>query len=161
MWFLAQTKPNGLGLAREHLARQGILTFTPSEHYTTQYRGKFVSKTRPLFPGYIFVSPSNTQSLSAINATRGISRVVTFGTTPARIPEELVIQLKARCDETGTLLPFKKLNPGDEIRVIRGPFAELVGSIDKIEPERRVWAIFEILGTQIRVNLNSDDLSCM
>lgn len=158
-WFLAQLKPNCLGVAQRNLARQGFETFVPLED-ETQRRGRtFVTQTRPLFPGYIFVAFDATRGLwRSINSTQGISRLVSFGKAPAAVPSGIVAALQARCDQAGNILPQAMPVPGQRITVTKGPFAGFVAEVEKTAPERRVWVLLEILGGQTRVALSADEV---
>ena len=63
-----------------------------------------------------------------------------------------------RCDTAGKLLPPKLLKPGDQVRMISGPFANFVATIENIAPDRRVWVLMEIMGGQTRVAVTADQL---
>lgn len=76
-WFAAQLKPNGLKRAEENLTRQGFETFCPKRLEGRLQGGQYRPRERPLFPGYLFVSSeSGAQDWAAINATRGVSRLL-------------------------------------------------------------------------------------
>lgn len=158
-WFLAQLKPNCANVADKNLRRQGFETFLPLEEETRQRGGKFVTATRPLFPGYIFVAFDVTGGLwRAVNSTSGVTRLVSFGKEPAAVPPDLVSRLMRRCDDRGRLLPPQVLKPGDQVTVTRGPFANFVAEVEKISPDRRVWVLMEIMGAPTRVAVGVDQL---
>ena len=158
-WFLAQMKPNCATIAKTNLQRQGFKTFLPLEERTTQRYGKFVSATSPLFPGYIFVAFDVASGFwRTVNSTYGITRLVSFGKEPTAVPLDLVSQLMLRCDARGKLLPPKLLRPGDQVTLTRGPFANFVAEVEKIAPDRRVWVLMEIMGSQTRVAVKADQL---
>lgn len=158
-WFLAQIKPNCANIADKNLRRQGFKTFLPMEEETRQRSGKFATATRPLFPGYIFVAFDVARGFwRAVNSTYGITRLVSFGKEPAAVPLDLVSQLMLRCDATGKLLPPKLLNPGDQVTLTQGPFANFVAEVEKIAPDRRVWVLMEIMGGRTRVAIGADQL---
>ncbi|MDG0984248.1 MAG: transcription termination/antitermination NusG family protein [Planktomarina sp.] len=76
-WFLLQYKPNSHRLALRNLHRQGFETFLPVQDVTQRYSTKFVQQTRPLFPGYMFVSFAlDTAPWRKINSTVGVARLV-------------------------------------------------------------------------------------
>jgi transcriptional antiterminator RfaH len=79
-WFLAQCKPNSHHVAERNLARQGFAVFLPLQEETKRARGRFVTRMRPLFPGYLFVALDIRQGLwRAVNSTLGITRLVSLG----------------------------------------------------------------------------------
>lgn len=158
-WFLAQLKPNCAHIADKHLKRQGFQTFLPMDEETQQRNGKFVTATRPLFPGYIFVALDVTQGLwRRVNSTNGITRLVSFGKEPAAVPPDLVSQIMLRCDASGRLLPPDLLEPGDQVTLTKGPFANFVAEVEKIAPDQRVWVLMDIMGRQTRVAANAQEL---
>ena len=129
------------------------------EEGTPDRKGRFVSTLRPMFPGYVFVSFDVAGGLwRKIQSTYGITRLVSFGKEPAMVPLDIVSQLMLRCDTAGKLLPPKLLKPGDQVRMISGPFANFVATIENIAPDRRVWVLMEIMGGQTRVAVTADQL---
>ena len=158
-WFLAQLKPNCVNIAEKNLKRQGFQTFLPMEEETHQRNGKFVTAMRPLFPGYIFVAFDVARGFwRTVNSTYGITQLVSFGKEPTAVPLDLVSQLMLRCDAKGKLLPSKLLKPGDQVTLTKGPFANVVATVEKIEPDRRIWVLMEIMGGQTRVAVGADQL---
>lgn len=158
-WFLAQARPNCIHIAERNLQRQGFGLFLPREERSRRSNGKFVSVLAPLFPGYIFVSINAApMQWRAINSTYGVTRLVSFGGVPAPVPIGVVSELMLRCDVSGKLLPPKRLAPGEWVRVTAGPFADFVGQIEKIAPDRRVWVLLELMGGQTRVAIRSGQL---
>lgn len=158
-WFLAQLKPNSANIANRNLKRQGFKTFLPLEEETRQRNGKFVTAIRPMFPGYIFVAFDAARGYwRSVNSTQGITRLVSFGKEPAAVPDELISQLVLRCDAEGKLLPSSHLKPGDQVALTKGPFANFTAEVEKIEPDRRVWILMEIMGGQARVATGVDQL---
>jgi transcriptional antiterminator RfaH len=159
-WYLAQVRPNQFYIAEHNLARQGFPVFCPTQEETRRRGGRFVTETRPLFPGYLFVSFNPTSSAwRTINSTYGVSRLVIFGgRVPAPVPQDLVAGLMTRCDEAGHLLPSQVLKPGEKAYVRSGPFAHFVATVEHLAPHRRVGVLLEILGSQTRVWLDLGQL---
>lgn len=158
-WYLAQLKPNSAKIAERHLKRQGFQTFLPHETTTLRKGGKFVTVERPLFPGYIFVQFDPAQSpWRAINATQGITRLVSFGSTPSPIPNDLMSDLLKRADATGTDDPEVLFEAGQSVTISSGPFSEFVAQIEELAPDRRVWVLLDIMGGATRVAVQKDQL---
>lgn len=158
-WFLAQLKPNCANIADKNLKRQGFDTFLPLEETTRQYNGKFVTTRQPLFPGYIFVAFDITHGLwRTVRSTYGITRLVSFGDEPAPVPPDLVAQMMLNCDAGGKMLSTDILKPGDQVTLTKGPFANFIAEVVKIEPDRRVWVLMEIMGAKTKVAVPADQL---
>ena len=155
-WFLAQIKPNSDRIAERHLTQQGFPVFLPRVEETRRAAGRFVNREVPLFAGYVFVAlDPGGGGWCSVNATRGITRLVSFGDRPAAVPDDLVEGLRARCDGAGLLQPAE---PGDRVALTRGPFAEFVGTVETITPDRRVWVLLDLLGGRTRVATDPDNL---
>lgn len=158
-WFFAQLKPNSHDIAQRNLERQGFETFLPLEDKFVWRLGRYVAAPRPLFPGYIFVGFDIAESAwRAVNSTYGITRLVSFGELPAEIPSEIVSLLKQRCDSGGVLLPSKDFQPGDNVTIVNGPFESFVAEVEKVEPERRVWVLMDLMGGRTRIEISPDQL---
>ena len=156
-WFLAQSKPNSHNIAKRNLAQQGFQTFLPLQEETRRHRGRFSTRMRPLFPGYIFVAFDMRQGgWHAVNSTLGLTRLVSFGNEPAPVPADLVKQLMQRCDGEGRLIPPERFEPGDQVTLRKGPFTDFIANVESIAPDRRIWVLLEIMGTQTRVAVTSD-----
>ena len=151
-WFLAQCKPNSHRIADRNLTRQGFRTFVPLQEQTRRAHGRFVTRTALLFPGYLFVA-FDTQRVrwQAVNGTSGITRLVSFDRTPAPVPLDLISQLLLRCDRDGKLMPPRLLAAGDTVTVTHGPFSEFVATVESLAPDRRVWMLMEIMGSESRL----------
>ena len=154
-WFVAQLRPHGLRRAEEHLLRQGFESFAPKILANTNSTGASQATCKPLFPGYLFVSfdPQNPR-WGAINSTRGISRLILSDPRqPRPLPDALMAGLIARCDASGLLAPDAGLGIGDRIRVLAGPFADLVTTIETLPSSERIGVLIDLMGREVRTSL--------
>lgn len=159
-WYLVQFKPNSHHIARRNLERQDFETFLPLQNVTLRRSGKFREERRPLFPGYMFVALSpESGPWRQINGTLGISRLVSTSGRPQQVPTALVRGLQGRCDETGLLLPPETFHPGQQVALTSGPFASFVGTVERMQADRRVWVLLELMGRETRVQVDADNLS--
>ena len=154
-WFVAQLKPNGLNLARRNLRRQGFRDFVPQQMESILRAGKRVSAPRPLFPGYILVQFDVAQpGWQAINSTRGIARLILNDIRrPTPLPSQFMAGLMARCDKDGLLKAPDELQVGDDIRVISGPFADLVTTVEQLDQHDRLQVLVDLMGQNVRTTL--------
>lgn len=149
-WYLAQLKPNGFERAVVNLERQGIKTFMPLVSRRVRSGKYFIQKKLPLFSGYIFINVKpEIVPWRSINSTYGVSKVVAFGNqAPQYLPEQLIFGLKARCDKGNCLLPPSDLKIGEQIKIISGPFADYIATIETIASETRLGILFDCLGNK-------------
>lgn len=152
-WYLVQLRLNSEQLAERNLLRQGFEVFAPKVTRTRRSRGKFRDELRSLFPGYLFVSAySQMGRWRAIASTLGVQRIVGFGGTgPSRVSDELIAELKRRCDVQGNVHE-DGLSRGDTVRILSGPFAEFIGCVEQIPSERRIWILLDLLGRRVAVS---------
>lgn len=156
-WYLAQIKPQAYRIAQRNLHRQEIPTFLPLHNVTRKERGRFVTRDVPLFPGYMFVAFDITSgALRKVNATLGVNRIVTVGDTPADIPRHVVEGLRQRCDDSGRLDVPDAPGIGDEVTLVMGPFADFVATVEKLDPDQRIWVLIDLLGRKTRLAIDTD-----
>lgn len=158
-WYLIQFKPNSHHLAERNLHRQGFETFLPMHKTTRRKSSRFIDKLEPLFPGYMFTNV-NTELAPwrRINSTIGVSRLVNFKGKPQPLPLQIVSGLMLRCDASGTLQPTKSLNEGDNVKMLAGPFANFLATVDTIDAEKRIWVLMDFMGQRTRVGVSADRL---
>jgi len=141
------------------LQRQGFETFLPMQKITRRKASRFVSDLKPLFPGYMFVSVnSELAPWRSINSTIGVSKLVSLEGKPKPLPLQLISGLMLRCDASGELLPPKSLNEGDSVEMLTGPFANFIATVDRIDPEQRIWVLMDFMGQKTRVQVSADQL---
>ena len=155
LWFVAQLRPQGLARAQTHLQRQEIESFSPQVLATVTRAGVLREARRPLFPGYLFVSfDPATPGWSAINGTRGISRLILSAPyRPQPLPAALMAALIARCDASGLLSTGDDLTVRDRIRVLSGPFADLVTTIETVLDAERIGILIDLMGRKVRTSV--------
>jgi transcriptional antiterminator RfaH len=156
-WHLVQIKPNMQAKAQQNLRRQGIGLFIPFHSVTQRRAGRFVTKSGPLFPGYIFVSVSpDTAPWRQINSTYGVSRLVSFsGLCPAKVPTVLIRNLMAQYAQpsvpTSIAPSLPPLVKGDKVEIQQGPFSGLFARMQSLAPGERIWVLLDLLGRETRV----------
>ena len=159
-WYLVQLKPNGHRLAKANLERQGFKTFLPLQNVTTRSAHKFVDRHVPLFPGYMFVELDTAQNAwRKVNSTLGVARIVSLGGTPTPVPSAIINEFISRCDDDGILRPTLGLEVGQDVQVLRGPFANFVAKVEEISPDQRVWILIDLLGQSSRISVTKDAIA--
>ena len=101
-WYAAQVQPRKERLALIHLQRQHFVTHCPVVTRRRQLRGRSVTGSEPLFPGYVFLElDCGRDPWRSVNGTIGVSGVVNFGIRPAALPAGFVEQLPRLAGEGG------------------------------------------------------------
>lgn len=155
-WYAAYTQPNAEAKAVEHLARQGYSVYLPRYRRTVRHARRRALVLRPLFPRYLFVGLDRlTQRWRPIRSTVGVVGLVASGDEPVPVAEGIVDGLR-RQESDGAfdlLSPVQRLRAGDAVRVIEGPFVDLVGKLLGMADHERVFVLLELLGRTVRAEV--------
>jgi len=158
-WFILQFKANSHQQAVKNLNRQGFETFLPLHNTTSRKASQFINTSQPLFPGYMFVTFDKAESKwHKINNTYGVLRLVTFNSILKSIPATFINNLMKRYDLSGKLLPMQKLKKGDQVKVLNGPFANFIATVEEHETDQRIWVLMDLMGRKIKIETFSDSL---
>ncbi len=160
-WFVVQLKPNGLAIAQRHLSHQGFKSFSPFLTETISRTERRSNRSRSLFPGYLFVQfDPAVPGWRSINSTRGLSRLLLNNSHhPTPLPWEFMAALFARSDSQGILQPLDEIQVGDSVRVISGPFADLVTIVDQFTENDRICALVDLLGQKVSTSFPRSSVS--
>jgi transcriptional antiterminator RfaH len=155
-WAAAQLQPQRDGLALACLRQAGFETYAPRLRERRTANGRPVVRTPLLFPNYAFVLI--VSGWWEARWAAGVTRIVLGGGgLPAAVPDLVIDGLKAR--ERGGLIELPKpprFHPGDQVRVLHGPFIGLVGLFDGMKAHERVTVLLRLLGGSQRVTLAAD-----
>ena len=151
-WYVARTLPQREFHAARQLLNQNFRTFVPRFWKNRRHARKVETISAPLFPRYIFVvvDPRRDRWRS-INGTLGVDRLLMYGGEPQAVPLGVVENLIAASDEQGNVRFDLHLKEGDAVKVTAGPFADLIGRLERLEDQGRVRVLLEILGGRVRV----------
>ena len=159
-WFILQFKSNSHHLAAKNLNQQGFETFLPLVDKTSRKLSRFINTTSPLFPGYMFIRFNKAEcEWHKINNTYGVSRLITFNSILKSIPTTFVDSLMKRYDLLGKLLPMQKLKKGDQVTILKGPFANFIATVEKYEADERICILMDLMGRKTKIQTPSDNLT--
>jgi transcriptional antiterminator RfaH len=157
---VANTQPHVECRALAHLQHQGFCVFLPRRLKTTKHARQYRTVAAPLFPGYLFVALDlNRDRWRAINGTAGIrSLVMARRDMPAAVPQGVVEGLMAMQDTSGVISFASDLAIGQRVRLLAGPFADMIGKLHWLDDAGRVEVLLELLGSQVRVRVRAEVL---
>ncbi len=154
-WYLVHTQVGREAVARVNLERQGYGVFLPLQQTSRRHGRTIRTFDAAFFPGYLFVAFDAGKTMwRPINGTFGVKRLVTFGMTPALVPQAIIETLLDRADPMGRLMPGHQFAPGDRVRITAGPFAGQLGQIDTLSGAERVRLLLEWMQQSVRVEMN-------
>ena len=158
-WFILQFKSNSHHQAARNLNRQGFETFLPLHDATSRKLSRFINTSKPLFPGYMFIKFDRAESdWHKVNNTYGVSRLLTFNSILKPIPTKFVDSLMKRYDSSGKLIPIEKLKNGDQVTVLKGPFANFIATVEKYEDDQRIWVLMDLMGRKSKIQTEAESL---
>ncbi len=116
----------------------------PTETVSEVKRGKKTSTVRKLMPGYVFVHmrlyDNDGRLLNKpwyfVRETTGVIGFV-GGDRPTALPESDIAEIRERIEAaSGKEVPKVQFEVGEEVKITDGPFLNLTGRIDEIDPAR-------------------------
>lgn len=135
----------------------------PTEEETEIRDGKKKVVTKKVFPGYVLVEMIMTDdSWYVVRNTPGVTGFVGSsgaGSKPtALLPDEVTVIMKQMgIEET---LPRVDFGIKEMVKVNEGPFANMVGSIEEIQLEKRkIKVLVEFFGRETPVELDFSQVS--
>ena len=149
-WFVVHTKPRQEQRALENLQRQGFAAWLPMLSVEKFRRGRLEKVVEPMFSRYLFIQLDKVSSnWSPIRSTMGVSRLVTFGQTPAKIDDTLITELRARSESAEVQL--RHFEPGEQVVVTDGPFVGVEAIYQMADAEGRVMVLLNILSKDVKM----------
>ncbi len=161
-WSAVHTQANKELLAASHLQRQGYVTFFPTISKRVKHARKVFDRKVSLFPSYIFVDLDLAHDRwTPINGTMGVRGVVMAGSKPARLPDGFIdrLNLELAGQKAPVAKQYEPLDPGVAIKVQDGPFKGLIGRFEAMTAAARVAVLLDLLGGQVRVDLDRGHIS--
>lgn len=127
----------------------------PTEEEIEIREGKRRVVERRVFPGYILVKMiMDNDSWYVVRNTPGVTGFVGMGDKPTPLSEQEVAQIMKRMEAEAPVLKVT-FKPGQRVRIIDGPFNDIVGLVDSIDMERsKVRVMVSFFGRETPVELD-------
>jgi|SRR5262245_46737928 len=154
-WAAAQLAPQRDKLALHCLVQAGYETYAPRLRERRMVRGRAVTRTPLLFPGYLFVLIE--LQWHAARWAPGVVRLVMDAGVPARVPDGVIAQVRAfERDGLVELPQLPRFKRGDTVRILRGPFCGQLALYQEQTGAERVAVLLAVLGGQRRATVLAD-----
>lgn len=152
-WYALQTFSNQEAKVKRYIEKfaqiEGLGEFVfevlvPSEVVSEIRNGKKLQKVRKFYPGYVFIHMTLYDEFGKllqppwyfVRSTEGVIGFV-GGDRPSPLKEEEIKRILGQVQESkGKDIPKVQYTVGDMVKINDGPFLNLMGQIDEIDPER-------------------------
>jgi transcriptional antiterminator NusG len=127
----------------------------PTQEQIQIRSGKKQQVTEKIFPGYILVRMLlDDNSWLTVRTTQGVTGFVGVGDKPTPISDEEVTTIQRFMNQDAPKYRAK-FTTGEAVKIVDGPFAEFLGSIESIDEERgKVKVLVSIFGRETPVELD-------
>ena len=147
-WYVIHTKPRQEARALTNLMQQGYQCFLPMITLEKLSRGRVSLVEEPLFPRYLFICLDHGrhgQNWAPIRSTMGVSGLVTFGSSPAKMHPDLIdvlLQQQEGLSDT----PERLFESGERLLIGSGAFAGLEAVYQMAGGDNRAMVLIELMG---------------
>lgn len=159
-WFLVHTLPKRELQAQMHLEAQGFRIHLSQIQKTIRHARQLRTVRAPLFPRYLFIILDvDRDRWLSVRSTVGVSHLVTCDNRPVPIPEGIVEALIERTDDAELTLMGMGLRKGQRVRILSGPFADFIGTLERLDETGRVRVLLDMMGSAVPVALRRSALT--
>ena len=148
-WYVAYVRLFHERKTAERLAAMGIESFVPVREEIHQWSQRKKKVMRVLIPQMIFIHATQKERMEALTLASISHYMVLRGEhTPAVIPDRQMRQFMFMVDySTETIEMFTSpLEPGQSIKVIKGPLSGMEGELIEIDGKSKVVVRLDLLG---------------
>ena len=129
----------------------------PTEQVVELVKGKRKTSSRKFYPGYILVQMElNEDTWHIVKDTPKVTGFLGGRDTPAPLTDAEAEQILGQV-EAGKLKPQPKylFEPGEDVRVIDGPFTNFTGTVEDVKPDKgKIRVMVSIFGRPTPVDLD-------
>lgn len=139
-----------------HKLDHKIIDIKVPTHDAVQIKeGKKSTVKEKIFPGYILVKMElDDDTWSTVRTTQGVTGFVGIGNKPTPLPEKEV-DVIMKFSKTAAPVYKARFTLKEAVKIIDGPFAEFIGTVDAINEEKgKVTVLVSIFGRETPVELD-------
>jgi len=156
-WYAVQTKPKKERTVERRLQDLDLEVFLPWVRLRRRIGSRFRRVLDPLFPGYLFCHLDLFVAGKAARYAPGVKDFVRFGSSIAKVGEEVIGGLRERCPDGVAEYKPRPYRAGEPVLIREGPLSSLEGVFEReMKGTERVVVLLELLGRQTRLILNQE-----
>jgi transcription antitermination factor NusG len=176
-WYCLCVQPQHDGIVCGHLIGLGIKVFSPmmpadvpvySRKMLTGERSVSGRKRvmRAMFPGYVFSRLDFEAEWPRVRTRAGVDRVHSLDHAdgaPYVVPDLLITALYDKEQQLVAAKPRQRheFQPGQQVRVYQGPFADFLGCIDRLEDGNRIRLLLDLFGRRTPVVVEAHEVEAV
>lgn len=154
-WYVVNTKNRQERIAQKNLEKLGVETFFPLLKRTKSVRQRQFGEFGPLFPGYLFARFDLGSRFRAVNFAQGVRNLVTFGSSPEIIEDEIIDSIKSRLENGHLTVKAPAFTSGQPVKILEGAFQGVQAVFEKeMDDHQRVILLLKTLSFQAHVVVN-------
>lgn len=129
--------------------------FVPTQEKIEIREGKKQTIRERIFPGYVLVKMALTdETWHTVRSTAGVTAFVGIGNKPTPL-DETEVKTITKFSEMEAPTYRAAFTVGEAVRIIDGPFADFLGTVDNINEEKgKVRVLVSIFGRETPVELD-------
>ena len=158
-WYVLHTKSRHEKVVNDLLLKKSVEAYLPIVTVPSKRRDRKAMIRVPLFPGYLFVKTDlHPNSHLEVVKTVGAVRLIGNQLRPIPVPDKAIESLQIMVDSNNPVTTGHRLEHGDKVMVIYGPFAGVVGTFVRYGGKGRVIVNIEALGQYAGVEVSQEDI---
>ena len=154
-WFVAHTRPRREKKLQQFCEREGFAVTLPCYRTVHKYRGKAVSFSKPLFPGYVFLRLLSEQKQKVYQSDY-IANLLAIADQELFERQLGEILLALESDLEVFLAP--EIGPGTAVRIKTGALRGMHGWVEQRYGMSTVLLRLDFIGQAAAVRVQADEL---
>jgi len=156
-WFALYTKPRNEFKAELQLNSVYVENYLPTYTSVKQWSDRKKKVTSPLFNGYIFIHANEKERFLAVEQ-KAIVRTIGFSGKPSVIPDWQIESLRKMLTETPDIVISNKIETGVKVKIIDGPFTDVIGVVTAQQEESWLAVSVELVHRSVMVRLPKESV---
>jgi len=156
-WYALYARHQHEKLAAQILTNKGFEVLLPLYQSISRWSDRRKTILRPLFSNYLFIR-ADLERKADVLRTVGVCSFVCNAGVPTAIWTHEVKLIRKLVENPSHSQPHCSPEPGEPVRVIRGPFAGLTGTLQQVRNQYRVVVSLELLHKCAALEI---DISCL
>ena len=155
MWVAFNYYKKNEKVVISNLVNQGFEFFIPK----INLKVRDAIKTDNLFPGYGFVKFN--ESIYSLNFTKGVNKVVRFGSAYGLLKDGQINEIKKLIDESFASPIIIRKPIDSQVEILNGPLKGISGKLISYTAKDRVVILYHLLGRNLTLEIQERNLAAI